>query len=358
MTMFSKHNRVLELAFYLVLWLVVILFPVFVEKAQDVFHWQRVLDDWSRILPLFFIFLIHNFLLFKLFARKSYLSYFLFTISIILLISFLNTALLDMTPIGRIFHQPDLMNGPMRGPRQMPPPMRPSFFMQIINTSMFGFIAVAINIGVKSSFHFIEQQIQYEKMKKENLENELNYLRHQISPHFFMNTLNNIHALVDQDSELAKTTIIRLSKLMRVVLYDSGDQKFPLAKEIQFLQDYIDLMKIRVSDNVKIHCDFQKNIPDVNVPPLLFINFVENAFKHSVKAVGESFIHLYFRANDDTINFYIKNSIAASNVPNNNDTVGIKNVRKRLNLLYGDNYDLHISSDETIFSVELQIPVS
>lgn len=357
MTLFSKHNRLLESALYLVLWLVVILFPVFVEKSLDVFHMQRVLNDWSKIFPLFLIFLIHNFLLFKLFARKSYLSYFLFTIGIILLISFLNTVLLDLTPLGRSFRQPPPMPMPGQGPMGNPPPA-PMFFLQIINISMFGFIAVAINIGVKSSFRFIEQQMQHEKMKKENLENELNYLRHQISPHFFMNTLNNIHALVDQDSELAKSTIIRLSKLMRVVLYDSGDQKIPLAKEIQFLQDYIDLMKIRVSDKVKIHCDFPSDIPNVNVPPLLYINFIENAFKHGVKAVSDSFIHIHFSANDKRISFFIKNSIAGAGTSNNEDSVGLKNVRKRLDLLYGEHYDLHISSDEAIFSVELQIPIA
>jgi len=354
-TMFSKHNRILESTLYIVLWLIVIFFPVVLENSRDVFNWQRVLNDWSRIFPLLLIFCIHNFLLFKLFARKAYLSYFLFTIFFILFLCFLSVYILDITPLGKFFHNPD--GGPPPGP-MVGPPIKPNIFLRMINISMFGFITVAINLGVKSSFRFIEQQMAHEKVKKENLENELNYLRHQISPHFFMNTLNNIHALVDQDKEMAKSTIIRLSKLMRVVLYDSMDQKYPLKKEIQFLQDYMDLMKVRVSERVKIHCEFPDQLPDVSVPPLLFINFVENAFKHGVKAIDESFIHIRISVKDEKILFFIKNSIAESGSKDDGEKVGLQNVRKRLDLLFEEKYNLQISQDEHIFSVELQIPVS
>ena len=127
-------------------------------------------------------------------------------------------------------------------------------------------------------------------LEKENLNQQLEYLKYQINPHFFMNTLNNIHALVDIDPEKAKTTIVELSKMMRYLLYEGNNSLIPLHREVEFLRNYITLMKLRYTDKVKIDTDIPVSLPDRRLPPLLLITFVENAFKHG-ELSGTEFYH-------------------------------------------------------------------
>ena len=129
-------------------------------------------------------------------------------------------------------------------------------------------------------------------LEKEKLEMELSYLKYQVNPHFFMNTLNNIHALVDIDTELAKRTVIDLSHLMRYALYDSASELVPLSKEVEFIQLYINLMRLRYSGQVRLELEVQEGLSGVMVPPLLLICFVENAFKHGVSNREPSFVEM------------------------------------------------------------------
>ena len=138
------------------------------------------------------------------------------------------------------------------------------------------------NLGTKYYFRSRSDQRKLEDLEKQNLEQQLEYLKYQINPHFFMNTLNNIHALVDIDPEKAKSTILELSKMMRFVLYEGNKTVVPLEREISFLQNYITLMKLRYTDKVRIQVDVAQTLPNKDVPPLIFITFVENAFKHGV----------------------------------------------------------------------------
>lgn len=134
-----------------------------------------------------------------------------------------------------------------------------------------------MNLGVMLFFKSNKDEAELQLLEKQNLQQQLEYLKYQINPHFFMNTLNNIHALVDIDPEEAKTTIVELSKMMRYILYEGNKPIIPLQREIQFLENYITLMKLRYTNKVKITLNIEKNIPDYGVPPLMLITFVENA---------------------------------------------------------------------------------
>ena len=140
----------------------------------------------------------------------------------------------------------------------------------------------AANLGIKSYFRSRDDRKRLAELEHENLEQQLEYLRYQINPHFFMNTLNNIHALVDIDPEKAKDTILELSKMMRFVLYEGNKQSVPLVRELDFIRHYITLMQLRYTDKVRIILDLPTETPDHTLPPLILISFVENAFKHGV----------------------------------------------------------------------------
>ncbi|QYR11450.1 sensor histidine kinase [Prevotella sp. Rep29] len=175
-----------------------------------------------------------------------------------------------------------------------------------------------------------------------------------------MNTLNNIHALVDIDPQKAQTSILQLSKLMRYVLYDATKNLVPLQQDIDFVSNYIRLMRIRYSDKVAIETDIREPMPDRQIPPLLFISFVENAFKHGISYENESFIQLSIHTDDDKLHFSCRNSKKRTEKPEKADKggVGIKNTRQRLDLIYGTDYQLDIRDDDNDYTVSLTIPLT
>ncbi|MBS7396748.1 MAG: histidine kinase, partial [Prevotellamassilia sp.] len=219
-------------------------------------------------------------------------------------------------------------------------------------------LILALNLGVKNSVRSLADRRKLEELEKQNLENQIAYLKYQINPHFFMNTLNNIHALVDIDPERAKKTIVILSKMMRYLLYD-GDRHFiPLRKEIESISHYVSLMKIRFSDDVKISLELPSVPPQAEVPPVLFTTFLENAFKHGISLRKPSFISISLEVDEENIVFHCRNSknnISQSSIEESG--VGIANARRRLELLYGNNFSLELQNETDTYSVRLVIPI-
>ena len=222
----------------------------------------------------------------------------------------------------------------------------------IILVLMFG-----MNLGIKLYFKTRGDQKKLIALEKENLEQQLEYLKYQINPHFFMNTLNNIHALVDIDPEKAKDTILELSKMMRFVLYEGDKRGVPLNREFDFIRNYITLMRLRYTDKVKITVELPTETPDKLVPPLMLITFIENAFKHGISYQHESFIDVKVGIEHERLRFQCRNSKADK--PNQEKGgVGLANVKQRLHLLYDNNFTLHIQDEPDIYNVELTIPLA
>lgn len=217
-------------------------------------------------------------------------------------------------------------------------------------------LLLGMNLGIKLYFKSDRDAKEMQLLEKQNLEQQLEYLKYQINPHFFMNTLNNIHALVDIDPEKAKETILELSKLMRYVLYEGAKKTVPLAREVEFLNNYVTLMRLRYTDKVKIVVDIPSVIPEHSVPPMLFITFVENAFKHGISYKEASFVNVEMRFRDERVYFVCTNSKHADG-GGEHGGVGLSNVKKRLELIYGDNYSLDIDDKESEYIVKLDIHV-
>jgi len=212
------------------------------------------------------------------------------------------------------------------------------------------------NLGIKVYFRSRDYRKRLAILERENLEQQLEYLRYQINPHFFMNTLNNIHALVDIDPEQAKGTILELSNMMRFVLYEGNKQSVPLQRELDFIRHYVALMQLRYTEKVKITLNLPHESPDRLIPPLILITFIENAFKHGISYQRESFIDITVAVESGTLRFVCRNSKADR--PNEEKGgVGLANVRKRLNLLYDHSYSLKTKDSPDVYQVELVIPL-
>ena len=190
------------------------------------------------------------------------------------------------------------------------------------------------------------------------MEIQLAFLRNQISPHFFMNTLNNIHALIDINTEDAKESVIKLSKLMRYLLYDSDHGKVPLSKEVEFIRSYVELMKLRYSDKVLINLSFPEIIPSMDISPMLFTSIVENAFKYGVSYQHESFIDILMNTDVNDLHFRIRNSVHLSEgKENESGGIGLVNLQKRLDLIYGKNHSITTAQSNDIFEINIRIPL-
>ncbi|MGE5418874.1 MAG: sensor histidine kinase, partial [Chloroflexota bacterium] len=208
----------------------------------------------------------------------------------------------------------------------------------------------------------LERQSKIEKMQEEmekaKLNAELAFLKNQISPHFFFNTLNNIYSLIGINAEDSQKAVLKLSKLMRYLLYESEHGNTKLSNEIDFMRNYIDLMKLRMSDKVSLKVNFPDTYDDVSIPPLLFIPFIENSFKHGISYRNNSFIDIVLFATDGKIDFRCTNSIVAGHTEDDQPGIGLENIRKRLNLLFPGSHTLTINRGNDEFEVILQIKVT
>ena len=333
---------------YLMVWMVIILVPVLNSKMLEEVHvsLENILIAWLKIAPYLLIFIIHNSLIApRLLLRKHrYVWYLVVNLLTI-------TAVFSLVAIYEKYApydtEPYILNG------------KASFTdLAIYWNILLGFFMTGRNMGIKLLYRSLRDEQQMEELKRQNLQAEMDYLRYQINPHFFMNTLNNIHALIDIDTEYAKSAVIELSKMMRYVLYESGSETISLKKDIQFIENYIELMRIRYDSSIDICLDYPATIPNkVAIPPLLLIVFVENAFKHGVSYNHASFIHIRIGYRDDAVTAVISNSRHEKSRPGTTG-IGLENVKKRLALIYQDNYTLSIDdSDPAVYTVKLIIPI-
>jgi two-component system, LytTR family, sensor kinase len=229
--------------------------------------------------------------------------------------------------------------------------------MHLFNYGFTSLFLVFFSLGMR----VIERHTQTEKLQKElekeKLNSELALLKNQISPHFFFNTLNNIYSLISINAEDSQQAVLKLSKLMRYLLYDSESGNISLSSEIAFMNNYIDLMKLRMSDKIDLKVSFPEKYDDIRIPPLLFIPFIENAFKHGISYREISFIDIRMLPAKDSLSFICVNSIVKTreDTESEHSGIGLENVSKRLNLLFPGKHELKINRSGTSFEVVLNI---
>jgi len=230
------------------------------------------------------------------------------------------------------------------------------FSLEVIVNSFFVIQSILYCI-VKE---WIRNKIIERKLTEEKLSLQLKFLKSQVNPHFLFNTLNNLYsvALKNNDNETA-SGITKLSHIMRFMLDEVNENIITLDKEIKYLTSYIDLQKLRFSgnDDIEISFDVHGDTTNIKIPPFIFIVFIENAFKYGINYKKHSFINIKFETSDDELKFNIKNSVHNKNEQHDSG-LGLKNIKERLELLYSENYNLEITTDNNIFNIDLVIRLS
>ena len=229
-------------------------------------------------------------------------------------------------------------------------------FTTHVGKSLFYVLFItAISTGYGLMTHLVREEQSRQMERQERLQSELSFLRSQISPHFIFNILNSIVYLIRSRSDLAEPVTIKLSELMRYMLYESADALIPLEKELGYLKNYVELQKIRFEEDVLVRMDIEGTVGGQIIEPMLMIPFVENAFKHGVGLVVDPSIEIYLNISDKKLHFSVRNKIApgSAEVKDNSSGIGLKNVQRRLELLYPESHRLELTRTEEWFKAEL-----
>ena len=226
-----------------------------------------------------------------------------------------------------------------------------------VTNMIVGLCVISANMAIKFYIDSLRRESVLMQVRSEQMHSELESLRYQLNPHFLMNTLNNLQALALTGDDRTVEAIQQLSLMMRYVLYDTGSSEVPVEKEASFLQNFISLMKLRYADNVNV--SFRCTVAEgVSVPPLLFVSFVENAFKYGVSYREPSPIDINLCVDGGYVCFGCVNRIFGNHGHGHGSGVGLENVRRRLQLIYGGNAVLDINRDSGLYRVNLKIPVT
>lgn len=409
-TMTTHMNYRKEHIIYTSIWLLLYLSPLaslYMRMSSNpniAFSWHEIINAWEFNTVWLVLMIIHNFLLLPiLILKRRTWQYLILASALLISCTFASYLIRPAGPrcydmdkrmemsdcnyyicgesdschapglCQKMEHDPkeDMCRKPIHGgkpfprPRYNPDELRPINPVPMLGpgeaVAFFGgLLLMGMNLGVKLYFKTQEDREQQERLEKQDLERQLEYLRYQVNPHFFMNTLNNIHALVDINPERAKTTIVELSKMMRYILYEGDKKLIPVQREALFLKNYIELMRLRYSSRVSINLDIPEMMPDVMLPPLLLIIFVENAFKHGVSYAAPSFIDIKVTVTQEMLQFKCRNSRQEQKPDEKKKKggVGLANARRRLDLLFHDKYSLEIKEDDKEYDVQLEIPLS
>ena len=347
---FIRKQTIGENVLYTLVFVAVYLVPIFnsfMMAEEHIDFYNKVFRAWSIITPYLGLFLFNNYILIRFLLNKGYVLWYVVSAFVSVTAVFVLIETLERfhiisdgyVDVGILPHQASLADL--------------GWYWNIV-LCIFMFAA---NIGVKKFYESMQKDEDNARLAREIVEAEMYYLKYQINPHFMMNTLNNIHALVDIDAEAAKQGIVGLSDMMRHVVYESTAERIPFRDDMRFLENYIALMRVRYSQRIDIVFNYPKSTPPtLTVPPLVFIVFVENAFKHGVSR-KQSYIHIDMTVESDYLVARFENSVnQAAKSDSSSAGIGLENVSRRLEYLYGNNYSLDIVSDKDKYCVTLKLP--
>lgn len=244
-------------------------------------------------------------------------------------------------------------------PKKLPPEFKfepkkePLFFKAAPSIYYILILAISSIIKILAEFYENEQKKLIAESHRTNT--ELNYLRKQTNPHFLFNSLNSIYSLAHKKSDLVPDAIVTLSELMRYMLYETDNKTVLLEKEINYIQNYIELQKLRLNNIENIIINVHGDSKNKFIEPLLLISFVENAFKYGTDYKGSSFVKIKINIEENNLNFYIENKIESYITDPENSGIGLANIQNRLNLIYPNTHKLKIEQDQLYYKVHLHL---
>jgi len=337
---------------HVLIWIAVFVFPLlfFRRPSQQS---PGISDFFLLSLVIVYFYANYYILVPKLLTRNKFLWYAI-TVVILLAIAFFT-----LRQMMLIYDSQNEMENLLR--RHSPERAREILQHIAINRGMgavfFSFLVLAVSTSIKVTGDWYKTDKKRKDAENEKLSTELNLLKSQINPHFFFNTLNNIYSLAIQKSEKTPAAIVKLSELMRHIIYDTDKDKVPLSKEIDYIRNYIELEKLRLRDNVDVRFVVDGNPEEKLIEPLLLLPFIENAFKHGIGHQQASTVSIRISIQDSRLNLLVENPVqVSSDIPEEKKQgIGRMNAERRLQLLYNKNYKLETTITDVLFRVDLTL---
>jgi hypothetical protein len=282
----------------------------------------------------------------RYFLKKKYVAATLLTISIIVLAGFIQR-FLDYYVFYPVYAYEFMAGSPFNIPKS-------------IKNVLSIYPAVALGAFIKITKHFYNEESKSQELRQQKLQAELNFLKGQIHPHFLFNTLNNLYALTLKKSDNSPEVVLKLSELLSFMLYECNSRTVPLSKELKLIENYIALEKIRYDDRLTISYETEGDVSKNQIPPMLLLPFVENAFKHGTSdSIDEVWVNIHIKVNDQSLSLSVQNSNGYDTLEKGEfeyqKGIGLKNVQRRLELLYENHYVLETNDTEQQYSVSLTI---
>jgi len=342
MAIFQKNELLTTIALHCILWGILIAFPWLFYSWDSPPGSRTLVRIWLPLVFAIMIFYLNYFLLIpRLLFKKHFLTFVIANIVLLVL------SVYGLDWLREQFISAGSGRG-YRGGRN---------FMLSRNLFLW-VLVIGLSMADRVTRRWLREETNRKQLENEQLSSKLTLLNYQLQPHFFFNALNTIYALIDEAPEKAKQAIHALSKLMRYLLHNAQDVSIPVNEEIDFIEKFIALMKIRTGEKLKISTDLQPGLNNPSIPPLLLIPLVENAFKHGLSSKTASEIFFGLEMTDKHLIFKTKNTLAPKTVSDQSGAgIGLENLRKRLDLLFPDNYLLEHYPKDGFYYTLLKLPI-
>ncbi|MTI89537.1 MAG: sensor histidine kinase [Balneolaceae bacterium] len=344
---FEKYQSTQERAFWHVLfWLgyiatYTLIYGSHARSFSDEFIWIVIYLPMKMAATYFILYYV----LPRYFLKKRYVATAVLSVAAIIIASLLQFVL-------DLFISSDLLHSLKRGGATF-------LLTKVMKITLGVYPVVAFAAFVKLAKHWYEKENQAQELKHQKLEAELNFLKGQIHPHFLFNTLNNLYALTLKKSESAPEVVLKLSELLSFMLYECNSRTVALDKEMKLIENYISLEKIRYDERLTVHYSKEGDISGNEIPPMLLLPFVENAFKHGASdMLEEVVVEIKLSVEKSTLDFTVENTKTDGEYAEEMEYqkgIGLQNVRRRLELLYDGGYHLDIEDSDKLYRINLQL---
>lgn len=334
---------------HIAVWSLIYSIPFLFWKATDADILRKIIHFTVVILTFFSVFYINYFVLIeRLLFRKKIWQFVVSELFFILFVGYISYLWKEANPL-------------------MPEPPKTDHVETISKTMIFFFrdmlalvLVFGVSLAVKTTSKWYQMEIEYQEAEKRRTEAELTNLRQQLNPHFLFNTLNNIYSLIAISPDKAQNSVLELSKLLRYALYENDHNFVPLQHEVDFIKNYIELMRIRLTSNIEVKANIEiSSVSNQLVAPMLFISLVENSFKHGISPLHPSFIHITIHELSNQLHCTIRNScFPKSSADQSGSGIGLDNLRRRLQLIYPSQHTFTAQKEDNTFVAQLIIPLT
>lgn len=341
--LFSEFR--IPLRFHFLFWIVYFIFNFLRFGSINNDYWYSLKSNLVEFpLNIMITYFTIYFLIPRFIVKKKYLLFVLAFAGSLLLYYLLRTSLSYLLVTKDIWPE-------AQGNQQ------PFTLIHVVEVMIGTIYVIALVSAIKLAYDWIIEKRKNDELQRIQLQTELDFLKTQIQPHFFFNTLNNLYALVIKQSPQAPDVVMKLSEIMQYVLYEVKEPQISLMKSINYLYSYLELEKLRYGDRVQSEISIEGDIDDVTVPPLIFLPFIENCFKHGIKKEGNIKVDIDFVVGDKFLYFSVENTLDDDAEFITKHGIGIENVKRRLELLYGKKHKLKTIESEETFKVLLTLPL-